>query len=72
MFTQLCQVEHCLYEPKFKPNQPCVAEKRLSLDSISGRLERLVGLIKTGNLTRSEANMFKIIWFKGYSLHGRK
>lgn len=72
MFTQLCQVEHCLYEPKFKQNQLCGVERRLSLDSILTRLERLINLIKSGDLTRSEASMFKIVWFKAYSLHGRK
>jgi hypothetical protein len=72
LFTQLCQVEHCLYEPKIGKHVACVAEKWKSLDYLIQRIVYVKKSAAENELTRSEAYMFKILWFKAYSVHGRK
>lgn len=72
MFTQLCQVEHCLYEPKFADDNQITHKKWKSLDYILDRLKDFRKAIIENEVTRNSAHMFKIIWFKGYSVHGRK
>jgi hypothetical protein len=47
-------------------------EKRYQLEYLTGKLEYIRKTIKSDDLTRSEAHTFKILWFKAYSIHGRK
>lgn len=76
LYTQLCQVEHSLYEPKFKSNMPLslsqLNDKWKSLQYLLLKMENIKKAMKTNELTRSEAHMYKIVWFKAYSIHGRK
>jgi len=67
LFTQLCQVEHSLYEPQLDGHQ-----KWFNLDFILNKLDYVKCQIQSKELTRSEAHMFKQFWFKSYSIHGRK
>jgi hypothetical protein len=72
LFTQLCQVEHCLYEPKISKNSLAAQQKWKSLDYLLHRVAYVKRGILENHLTRSESYMFKILWFKAYSVHGRK
>ncbi len=67
LFTQLCQVEHSLFEPQLDGHQ-----KWFNLDFILNKLDAVKCQIQSRELTRSEAHMFKEFWFKSYSIHGRK
>ena len=66
LFTQLCQVEHCLFEEKF--SNP----KWKELQFIIFNLDEIKQSIHSGQLTRNQAKMFKKNWLKAYSIHGRK
>jgi len=66
LFTQLCQVEHCLFEEKF--SNP----KWKQLDFIIFKLNEMKKAIQSGQLTRNQAKIFKKNWLKAYSIHGRK
>ncbi len=68
LFTQLCQVEHSLCEPN-------VINKNLKWNSIDYVLNKLNDMKKSlveNRLARNEAHMFKELWLKSYSIHGRK
>jgi hypothetical protein len=67
LYTQLCQVDHCLYEPTLDNGF-----KWKNLDQILNKLRDIKASISENNLTRNEAHMFKKLWFMSYSIHGRK
>ena len=71
MFTQLCQVEHCLYEPSPKSLKK-IDVKLKNLDYLILKLKLFKHLVESNDFTRSDAHILKILWFKAYSLHGRK
>ena len=68
LYTQLCQVEHCLSELKNKSNKHHIED----MDYLMNKLKKLKSAISLKDLTRSEAHMFKKLWFSSYSIHGRK
>ena len=67
LFTQLCQVEHCLYESRFIKNT-----KWMNLDFLLKQLSDMKASLCTNELNRNRAHMFKRTWLKAYSIHGRK
>lgn len=71
MFTQLCQVEHCLYEPNSKSKKK-IDIKLKNIDFLLDKLRKFKKLVDSCEYTRSDAHICKILWFKAYSLHGRK
>lgn len=71
MFTQLCQVEHCLYEPSTKSIQK-IDVKLKNFNYLMQKLKLFKYLVESNHFTRSDAHILKLLWFKAYSLHGRK
>ena len=69
LFTQLCQVEHCLFEPKTNLKNK---EQNADLNDLLDNLKEIKSLIPNDDLTRNSARMLKRRWLKAYSIHGRK
>ncbi len=67
LFSQLCQVEHCLFEPRFES-----ISESLSLEHLIRKFEAIKICIGNNELTRNQAHMFKRQWLQAYSIHGRK
>ncbi len=68
LYTQLCQVEHCLYELKNKSTKHHLDD----MDYLMNKLKKIKTTLSQNDLTRSEAHIFKKLWFRAYSIHGRK
>ena len=68
MFTQLCQVEHSLElsTPISK------TAKWTNLTFTTNKLREIKRSILADQITRNEVTMFKSMWLKAYSIHGRK
>ena len=66
LFSQLCQVEHCLFESKL------INSKWRNFDYLERKLTELKVSITEKKLTRNQGIIFKRIWLKAYSFHGRK
>ena len=67
LYTQLCQVEHCLCEPDL--NSKCSVT---DINYVMTKLKHIKNSLAQNDMTRNEAHMFKKLWFKAYSIHGRK
>ena len=67
-------MEHCLYEPKIEKNSLTAErnEKWKNLEYLLNKLRHIKKALVDDELTRSEAYVLKILWFKAYSVHGRK
>ena len=68
LFTQLCQVEHCLCELKSSTSKHHLND----MDYVIHKLRTIKTSLALNDLTRNEAHMFKKLWFRAYSIHGRK
>jgi hypothetical protein len=70
MFTQLCQVEHSL--SLYSSTVDLTKAKSNNIEYIITAIDNLKQQTITNQTTRDGAKMIKKLWFKGYSIHGRK